>query len=450
MIPRMGKSDPTLVAVGGGKGGVGKSVVASNLAIACAQAGLRTVLVDADLGSPNQHTLFGIDRPGPGLQALLDRQAESLEEVAIATVVKDLRLVPGMGGVEGAANPTTGHKQKLVRHIRKLEADVVIIDVGAGVSFNVLDFYELGDLRVVVATPQLTSIQNAYCFAKGSLTRSLRHVAVSPADQDALRAASDRSATERISQLVQRLKGERPELAARVERVVRGFSGILVGNMMDGANSRHVLYALTRMMRDFLDVEMPIAAEIPMSTAIHQSVTRRAPLLLSPMKDVPSARAFRELAERVALFDRSAVRALRDAAADADVPVADIADPDGNDVIEMLIPFLRKEERVAVQWPVRAKVQGQWGPARVVNASRGGLLAAIDGDIAAGTPIELEFDEIGAPILSGIVRHSARGFHGVELDAASGAAITQRLSSGSSEVRRLGGPEFAQAAGGES
>ena len=150
-----------IISVGGGKGGVGKSVVSANLAVAMAQAGARVVLVDGDLGAPNQHTLFGLTRPGPGLEAFLSGATETLAAVALPTLVPGLSLVPGAGGEVGTANLPTARKLKLIRHLRSLDADVVMVDVGAGVSFNVLDLFDAADLKVVVTTPQLTSAQNA-------------------------------------------------------------------------------------------------------------------------------------------------------------------------------------------------------------------------------------------------------------------------------------------------
>ena len=100
----MTHSGPVCISVGGGKGGVGKSVVAANLGVAIADLGFRTVIIDADLGAANQHTLFGIDRPGQSLQAFLDKDVRSLEEIASPTGAPRLFLVPGIGAVPGAAN----------------------------------------------------------------------------------------------------------------------------------------------------------------------------------------------------------------------------------------------------------------------------------------------------------------------------------------------------------
>ena len=156
--PAQTNSTARIITIGGGKGGVGKSIVSSNLAIAMAQSGQRVVLVDCDLGAANQHVLFGIDRPVPGLQALIDRKITSLEPALTPTPHANLHLIAGTGASVGAANISHGEKGRIMKKIRALGADVVIVDVGAGVSFNVLDFFELGSQRLLVVTPQVTSM----------------------------------------------------------------------------------------------------------------------------------------------------------------------------------------------------------------------------------------------------------------------------------------------------
>ena len=84
-----------LIAVGAAGGGVGKSVVASNLAVAIAGLGQHVVLVDLDLVNPRLHSLFGIARPVPGVGAWIDREVETLDGSLTATGVRNLHLVAG-------------------------------------------------------------------------------------------------------------------------------------------------------------------------------------------------------------------------------------------------------------------------------------------------------------------------------------------------------------------
>src|SRR5436305_6434026 len=77
--PTPSNATKRIITVGGGKGGVGKSIISSNLAAALAMRGSKVVLVDCDLCAANQHVLFGIDRPAPGIQALIERKIDSLD-----------------------------------------------------------------------------------------------------------------------------------------------------------------------------------------------------------------------------------------------------------------------------------------------------------------------------------------------------------------------------------
>jgi flagellar biosynthesis protein FlhG len=111
-----------IIAVGGGKGGVGKSVLSANIAVAFAERGQQVVLIDADLGMANAHTLFSIDRPGKGLGAVLDKEISDVSDTRVATGVPNLMLIPGTSASPGTANINHGQKQKLLRQIRNLYA----------------------------------------------------------------------------------------------------------------------------------------------------------------------------------------------------------------------------------------------------------------------------------------------------------------------------------------
>jgi flagellar biosynthesis protein FlhG len=164
---------PTLVAVGGGKGGVGKSVFSILLGQWLARLGNRCVVVDLDLSGANVHTLVGINDPPVSLKDLLSRRVESFEELALATSIENLRVVCGSSEVLSVANPVFAQKVKLVRKLSLLETDFVILDLGAGTAFNALDFFLAADKRVVVTTVEATAIQNGYVFLRNAVFRRL-------------------------------------------------------------------------------------------------------------------------------------------------------------------------------------------------------------------------------------------------------------------------------------
>jgi len=187
-----GKPTPQIWAIGGGKGGAGKSVVSTILAFWLARMGKRTVLVDLDLGGANQHTLLGIKNPLKTLNDFITRKFATLEDICIDTEAQNLRLISGASDVLSLANPHFSQKVKLINHLSRIDADYVMLDLGAGTSFNVLDFFLAANNKIVVLTPEPTSIQNAYIFIRNTVYRRLSRLSSkTPSLQVLIKTAMD-------------------------------------------------------------------------------------------------------------------------------------------------------------------------------------------------------------------------------------------------------------------
>lgn len=277
-----------IISVGGGKGGVGKSVVAANLAVAMAQEGREVVLVDADLGAANLHTLFGLEGPGPTLQSFIDHEVDSLESARVATGQRGLWVVRGASAVVGAANINHGQKVRLLRHVEKLAAEVVVVDVGAGSAFNQLDLFDVADLKVLVATPQLTSLQNAYGFVKGAVFRALVQVARAHEAQALLEAVGAQE-TARVAPLLAAARAHSEPLAQALAACLHGFGAQLFGNQVLEPGEGRVFASVARMMRDFLGLEVPILGCARASRLVHESINRRRPFLLEARQEEAAA-----------------------------------------------------------------------------------------------------------------------------------------------------------------
>ena len=167
---------PRIWAVGGGKGGVGKSVVASSLACAIAGSGRSCTLIDADLGGANLHTLLDVRPPRRTLSHFLSGEVKSLAELVVPTSIPNLTLVSGNEALLEMANPKHCQKEKLFRHIRGLDVDEVLIDLGGGSAFNALDSFLVAARGLVVITPEPTAIENAEHFLRAAFYRSLKVV----------------------------------------------------------------------------------------------------------------------------------------------------------------------------------------------------------------------------------------------------------------------------------
>ncbi len=288
-------SQARIISIGGGKGGVGKSVVAANVAVAMAEKGVRVVLADLDLGAANQHLLLGVDRPRPGISALLSPDITDVSQALSATPVANLSLLSGTGASVGAANITHAEKLRILRKLRTLPADVVIVDVGAGVGYNVLDFFELGTQRVVVVTPQVTSIHDAYAFLKGAVLRTLRHQAKKTTEIELLKAAEASTEGDKVTDLLARIRSRDREFGDKVMETLRRFPAYLVGNQVSNPAQAGVFGSVSKMMQDYLGITVPILGWLRASTKISDSINKRQPLTLGGSGE--DARTLRGIAD---------------------------------------------------------------------------------------------------------------------------------------------------------
>jgi len=179
-------------SVGGGKGGIGKSLLAAALGYELARLGRRVILVDADLGGANLHTCLGLSAPEKTLGDFILRRAEHIEDVVVDTGLPGLRLISGASDFLGAANIKHLQKVRVLSRIRALDVDVVILDLGAGTSVNVIDFFLISDLGLLMLVPEPTSIESSYRFLRSALYRRLRAVAPTEAIRQLVDAAGDR------------------------------------------------------------------------------------------------------------------------------------------------------------------------------------------------------------------------------------------------------------------
>ena len=162
-----------VLAFGGGKGGVGKSLVCSAVATALAQRGLKVVALDADLGAANLHTLLGLVHPTATLDDFWSGRVERLEEICLPTDVDGLSVISGAAAILQSASPRRRDRERLLEAFLRLPADALLLDLGAGTHPSTLDLFNLAGEGVIVTGTEPTAIQNAYAFIKGALFRAL-------------------------------------------------------------------------------------------------------------------------------------------------------------------------------------------------------------------------------------------------------------------------------------
>ncbi|HAR62251.1 MAG: hypothetical protein DKM50_02985 [Candidatus Margulisiibacteriota bacterium] len=154
-----------IITITSGKGGVGKSLFSVNFGIACAKLGKKVLIIDGDLGLANIHILTNT-HPEHDLLDILEKR-KKIEDVIISGP-EGVHIIPGASGIFKLSNTTHAKRQLLIDEFSKLEDryDFIIIDTEAGISHNVIKFVSISDETIVITTPDITAMADAYATIK--------------------------------------------------------------------------------------------------------------------------------------------------------------------------------------------------------------------------------------------------------------------------------------------
>ena len=286
---------PTIISVASGKGGVGKSMVVSNLGLLLARQGQRVILVDMDIGGANLHILFGMFHPPSTLTDFFTNRTTHLEELAHPLAKpSSLRLIPGTGETLITANLQHAKKKRLIRHLKKLDADIILVDVGAGTSYHTLDFFLLADHFVAVATPDPTSVLDLYRFIKlAAIRKVLSAFLTRDPIADALLHKDFHSITE-VLEAVGRTSKSGVEMA---REALQKFQPALILNRMTQKSRINTLH-LQHLLKQYVGAELSVLGNIPEDPHVQQSILKYLPVVeFSP--NAPAALAFNQITKNV-------------------------------------------------------------------------------------------------------------------------------------------------------
>lgn len=219
-------------AVGGGKGGTGKTFVICQLAIHLAGKGKRVILVDTDFGGANVHSFFGLKRTPKNLNNFFDKK-EPLENIIYDSGVPNLGIIPGDFHSISSGSLQYARKLKLFKHIKHLDADYVLLDLGGGTGNDTIDAFLLADRMLVVAVPEITAIENLFQFIKNAFFRKLKFVLGDYGLRDTVRDVwmnRKEHGIKTIVDLIEHIRKSSDRVGSILDKELNGFSIYIVLN----------------------------------------------------------------------------------------------------------------------------------------------------------------------------------------------------------------------------
>lgn len=273
-----------ILPIGSGKGGVGKTMLAANLGILLSRLNKKVVLLDGDLGASNLHTALGVPYLKRTLNDLLTGNAGDLRQLAVQTPIPDLLIIGGSRILPTYPDYKKKLTEKILAGISRLEADVLIIDLGAGITQEALDLFLLSDQGVVVATNDPSSIQNAYQFLKMAVFRKV----LQAFPNNSLISYMIHSATHRrtrdalcsIPELLEKIYHVDQYYEAVIKRLMDRFSPQLVINMVDSVDDERAANVVSTVSHKFAGISPRLLGTLEYSQAIKEAALRLRPFTL--------------------------------------------------------------------------------------------------------------------------------------------------------------------------
>ncbi|MGK5082432.1 P-loop NTPase [Bdellovibrionota bacterium FG-1] len=270
-------------AIGGGKGGVGKSLVASSLAISLSRTGNKVTAVDLDLGGANLHTTLGVDLPRQTLSDFFANRVPSLDKCTIPTGIPNLDLISGAQDSVGVANLNFQDKVRLLQKMREVDSDYLVIDLGAGTSSNTIDFFLYADVGILTMLPEPTSIENGYRFIKSAYYRRLKHSRFLKEIRPLVEMAMDAQNPMGIkspSDLFREVNKQSPEAGLRLKQEIEKFKPKLIINQTRTQTDIDIGFSVKAVCKKYFGIELDYIGYLDYDSAVWQAVRRKRPLML--------------------------------------------------------------------------------------------------------------------------------------------------------------------------
>lgn len=285
-----------IIPIASGKGGVGKSLLSANLAIALSQAGKKVFLVDLDLGASNLHLVLGHQSPKKGLGTFLTG-ISSFEEIVAPTDYRNLYFIPGDSEIPGLSTIKSAQKNMLIRKLQECKCDYLLLDLGAGTHLSILDFFLLSPQGIIVTAPTVTATLNGYLFLKNVVFRLMYNSFKknSKAYACLTKLKSDASSMQKlyIPKLMDVIGEVDPESVEVFRRRMRQFRPRLVLNMVDDPRDIDKAQKIRRSCKEYLGLDMEHIGVIYRDVLQDIALSSRLPVIVYKPQSVLAQSVYR-------------------------------------------------------------------------------------------------------------------------------------------------------------
>jgi flagellar biosynthesis protein FlhG len=308
------QSDKKIIAVGGAKGGVGKSMLAANLAVGLALLGQKVVLADLDLGGADVHLYSGVKTLVKTWNDFLDKKVDSIKDILTPTAFQGLSLIGGDSSRLGSANLPYSQKLKIVRHLKELETDFLVVDLGGDTTYNGLDFFLLADQKIVVSGTEPASVLDSYTFVKVVFNRFLErffseHKSLKKLAEQIRDGSFEKSENYSLDFIYQQVRMRDPQALVKLKQQFDEFRLSIVLNMTEGRQDLRIAETMQKLVKDKCFLDIGILGTIPFDKGVRQAARGFTPIVVENPKCQASRNIHQMLAAIILHREQEATQA---------------------------------------------------------------------------------------------------------------------------------------------
>ncbi|AHH06428.1 ATP-binding protein [Borrelia crocidurae DOU] len=271
-----------IIPIASGKGGVGKSLFSTNIAICLANEGKKVLLVDLDLGGSNLHSMLNII-PKKSIGTFLKTQIP-FQDIILESGIKNLNFIAGDSDIPELANIAIFQKKKIIRNLKNLNYDYLIIDLGAGTAFNTIDFFLMSNRGVIVTIPTVTATMNAYLFLKNAIFRLISKIFTKETKAYKIVSNIRKDSTDLqkiyIPNLLLKIEEHDPENYAKFMQIFVQFSPFIIFNMLNKPEDIIKTEKILKSAKNYLNINLQSIGSIYKDELVDKALNHKIPITI--------------------------------------------------------------------------------------------------------------------------------------------------------------------------